>query len=119
VLGARGGASLSAHTGFRVVPDPLEPGILPEKQTARLTPTMRSSAAAKLCQMNSAQHPAPLETIGRITRLVSPLEHAEPSTAELLHFRHERQTFQLPALVQGLQDFFLTAHLNPFICAQF
>jgi hypothetical protein len=80
---------------------------------------MVGSAAANLFQVYRAQHPAPIHAVGRIARLMGPLEDAGPPTTELKHFGHERKPLQLPHAVQGLENLFLAPNLNPFTGVQF
>jgi hypothetical protein len=74
--------------------------------------------AAGLLEVNRSVH-APGVIVGnRITGLVRPVGNAELLSAELDHFRHERQRVELAFLVESCQDLSCAADLDQFTRAQ-
>jgi hypothetical protein len=78
-----------------------------------LTPAMSCTIAAKPLQVDSARHPATVNSVRIIASLVRSFKYSEALAAKLEHFWHEWKSFQLSFDIQGLQDLVLCSNLDP------
>jgi|ERR1700733_11262825 hypothetical protein len=99
----------------------LEPCLFPENQTCGLTASV-SLAVATQVKVHCVWEPAPEPFIGdissnRIAGLVGALGNLKPLTARFEHLRHERHSVETTIPVEGREDLFLAANLDPIASA--
>src|SRR5579862_4838563 len=92
---------------------PLEPGLVPKDQAARLASTVRRSIAAQPFEVHRVFHPANAPGCDVVAGFVRALENAESPPAVLHHLGHEGQTVQAAATVKGGENFALAANFDP------
>src|SRR5262245_3626301 len=73
---------------------------------------MERAITSNVLQVHGVNHSAPTGSIDRIARLVSDCGNPQLPTAEIYHFRHERQFLQTPVAVKGRKNVFLRSNLN-------
>src|SRR6266700_2570028 len=100
-----------------VLIDRLEPCLFPENQASRLAASVGLAVATQV-KVHCVWEPAPEPFAGdisgnRIAGLVGALRHLKPLTAPFEHLRHERHSVETTIPVEGREDFFLAANLNP------
>src|SRR5882762_4968166 len=91
----------------------LQPRLLPEEQTAGLTPAVRLAVAPEPLQMNGVGHTAVIVILDRIAGFMCRFEYLEPFPAVPQHFRHERKRIETSSLVKGGKDLSRAPHLHP------
>ena len=96
-----------------VVGDFLQPRSFPEDQAPGLAAAMRQTSASESFEMNRVLHAPGFVVVDRIASLVGSLEDSKASPAKGEHLWHERQSIELPALVQCCENFILASNLDP------
>src|ERR1700734_2183745 len=89
----------------RILPERLQPSILPENKAARLAAAMCRPVATSI-EMHRLAYPPPSNWKNRVARLVCALVHLKPLVAERKHLRHEGHAIQLPVAVKRPQNLF-------------
>src|SRR5262245_30175332 len=100
-------------SNWLTVPNPLEPGVLPEIHTACLAPPVPLTIAAYILEVHSVLHPPSAAWSDGVAGLVGTLEYADAPAAVLEHLGHERKSGKAPVFVQRRKNFFFAPDLNP------
>src|SRR6266853_197780 len=97
---------------------PLEPSFSPEHQTTCFASAMRRSVAAQLLKMHGIAQTQPAGLVDGVASLVRALVHLKTLSAELKHFRHERQGIKRRVGRQCRENFLFAADFDPISRSQ-